>query len=544
MSEPRFANEAERTVWSRLVHDKPDDWIVLPNIRLTDEGKDHEVDLLVLAPGLGAVALEVKGGSVWVEGEEWRQGSPHRSHKIRPVEQALGGTYALREYVETDPRWGGRRRILWSWAVALPHSSISPDFALPSCPRWAIHGRDDMARLAERLAASLRSQREQRAPTLDDCQLVAEILQGRNLPVRDVIATALEHEDRADRLTTEQATLLKVTRLLTRVEVRGGAGSGKTILAQTQARELSSGSHDRPQQRVALLCYSLGLAMGMERVAQTWTRRKQPAFVGSFEDFARFLGVTEFADREDSAFWEVELPRRMADLAADLPAEKKFDAVVVDEAQDFADDWWQPLLGALRDPETGGLYAFSDENQRVFGRFGRPSVAMVPLMLDRNLRNTKQIAATFRTLAPTGMLLSDYDGPEVTLVECATDDALDVADDQVDTLIDEGWRERDIVLLTTGQRHPEHVTQFERDQVRYWSSFWDDDTVFYGHVLGFKGLERRCVVLAVNDSPDRDRARERLYVGLSRATERLVVVGDPDVIRQTGGDSVLRQLQS
>lgn len=112
MNEPRFANEAERTVWSRLVHDKPDDWIVLPNIRLTDEGKDHEVDLLVLAPGLGAVALEVKGGSVWVEGEEWRQGSPHRSHKIRPVEQALGGTYALREYVETDPRWGGRRRIL------------------------------------------------------------------------------------------------------------------------------------------------------------------------------------------------------------------------------------------------------------------------------------------------------------------------------------------------------------------------------------------------------------------------------------------------
>lgn len=55
-------------------------------------------------------------------------------------------------------------------------------------------------------------------------------------------------------------------------------------------------------------------------------------------------------------------------------------------------------------------------------------------------------------------------------------------------------------------------------------------------------LERRAVVLCVNDSEVRERARERLYVGMSRATDELVVVGHPEVVREMGGDAVARQL--
>ena len=66
--------------------------------------------------------------------------------------------------------------------------------------------------------------------------------------------------------------------------------------------------------------------------------------------------------------------------------------------------------------------------------------------------------------------------------------------------------------------------------------------MFYGHVLGCKGLERRVVVLCVNESKPRERARERLYVGMSRATDVLVVVGDPDVVREMGGEAVGKQL--
>ena len=68
------------------------------------------------------------------------------------------------------------------------------------------------------------------------------------------------------------------------------------------------------------------------------------------------------------------------------------------------------------------------------------------------------------------------------------------------------------------------------------------EDVFRGHVLGSKGLERACVALCLNESGERDRARERLYVGMSRATDVLVVVGDPDVVRRVGGDEVAKRL--
>ena len=66
--------------------------------------------------------------------------------------------------------------------------------------------------------------------------------------------------------------------------------------------------------------------------------------------------------------------------------------------------------------------------------------------------------------------------------------------------------------------------------------------MFYGHVLGFKGLERRAVVLVINEEAKFERSRERLYVGLSRARDQLVVCGDPDFIRDVGGQDLARRL--
>ena len=97
-------------------------------------------------------------------------------------------------------------------------------------------------------------------------------------------------------------------------------------------------------------------------------------------------------------------------------------------------------------------------------------------------------------------------------------------------LLDAGWRPEDVALLATGSRHPEQTARQAAGQDAYWESFWDAEQVFYGHVLGFKGLERRAVVLALNERGPTERSKERLYVGLSRARDQLVVCGDPEFI--------------
>ncbi|KRF17427.1 nuclease [Nocardioides sp. Soil797] len=540
---PLFSNDSERQVWELLRDGLGPDDVLIANLRLTDEKKDHELDLLVLMPEVGAIVLEVKGGSVWHEDGEWRIARRGRTSVIHPVDQARDGKYAARSFVERDRERWGRQRIVWAHGVITPYTEFGPDHDEPDLPRWALHDKSDLADLVGRVRTNtLRLSHGQRHPTYDDCMAIVDILNGRPPTSYDVNADADDRAARVDRLTQEQASILQVTRLLRRVDVRGGAGSGKTVLALQQAKQLTRGRGEVKAQRVAVLCYSLGLAEHLKREVATWHRRERPAFVGTFHDFGKQWGAPD-GERVNSGFWEDELPLLMADLANDLAEKDKYDAIIVDEAQDFAETWWRPVVKALRDEDEGGLFVYSDENQRLFARFGRPPVQLVPLVLDHNLRNTRQIHDSFGPLAPSRMYASGGEGPDVRFVPSSADDAVAAADDVVDEFLERGWKPENVMLLTTGKRHPIQVERTDfHDQDGYWKTFWDPDDVFYGHVLGCKGLERKAVVLCVNEPEVRERARERLYVGMSRATDELVVVGDPEVIRDIAGDAVARRL--
>lgn len=525
-------------MWTRLRAQLGSGDLLLANVRITDRTKDHEADVVVALPGAGIVAVEVKGGSVWCTGVQWRQSTPDGDKRIDPVEQAIGCHYAIRDYVEADPRWrvASARRVRWAHAVALPATTLPADFATPALPRWAVLDRSQLDSLADDVRVVATDQdTSYPAPTEADVQLIAEILAGRGLPQRDVVAIAVQRESDAQRLTAEQSVLLVATQLLHRVEIRGGAGSGKTWLAVEQARRLTQAG-----QRVALLCYSRGLAEFLRRQTEPLTRRQRPAYVGEFHSLGHQWGAQPGTD-DDSDYWERRLPEQMVALADALPVGQKFDAVVIDEAQDFADAWWPAILASLKEPDEGGVYVFSDEGQRVFARFGKPPMQLVPLVLDHNLRNTRQIAETFNPLCAMRMRLLGGDGPQVQFIPCPPREAVGVADDQIDVLLDD-WRPEDVALLTTGARHPEQVERQAEGQKQYWESFWDTEQVFYGHVLGFKGLERPVVVLAANESRVSERSRERLYVGLSRARDLLVVCGDTSQIREIAGVEVVNRL--
>ncbi|KGI66858.1 NERD domain-containing protein [Mycolicibacterium rufum] len=539
---PRLANGAERRVWQALIDQLEPGDLVIPGKRVTDHLKDHEIDFFVAIEGAGIVCIEVKGGEVWHDGETWRIKRRGHVRKIDPVRQAREACYALRDFVEKDPRWT-QGRLRWDHVVVLPNTDLPDDFALPDCPRWKVIDRTDLADIVAKLRGVLQAQELDR-PLLSRAGIAElnESLSGRGLPQRSVVARALENEDAADVLTEHQSVILDAIRLLRRVEIRGGAGSGKTFLAMEQARRLA-----RDGQRVALVCYSHGLASYLERITATWNRRQQPAYVGEFHDLGKTWGAPAGPDeslRTDQTvqFWERDLPAQMTDLATQLDPGHRFDAIVVDEAQDFADAWWDPLLAALRDDETGGLYVFTDEGQRVFHRHGSPPVPLVPLVLDHNLRNTRQIANAFQPLVDHPMRFLGGEGPAVKYVACSREDAMDAGDDEVDALLEQGWRPEDVALLTTGSRHPEQRERQAAGNAAYWDSFWDAEQVFYGHVLGFKGLERRAVVLVVNEESAFERSRERLYVGLSRARDQLVVCGDPDFLREVGGPDLARRL--
>jgi Nuclease-related domain/UvrD-like helicase C-terminal domain/AAA domain len=536
---PDFEHRTERLVWTALRDQLPDGAALFANRRFTDRRGDHEADLIIGLPGAGITVVEVKGGRVSHDGHTWLQtGGGALNKPIRPQEQGLRTKYAMRSYLDRDPRWR-RRRVRLSHLVAFPAATVAQDLEPTDCPRWMVIDKDQLGGVARLLRDVLSNQDNERpCATQHDIDDLVEILTARPLSQRDLVAVAEAREVECDLLTQQQATVLDHIRLMNCVEVQGGAGSGKTWLAVEQARRLA-----KQGDRVGLLCYSRGLTAYLKRRVELLPAGQRPAYVGTFHELGVMWGAPKGLD-DDSEYWELRLPQQMRQLAPHLSDADRFDAFVVDEAQDFSDLWWPALVAGLRDGEHGGLYAFADESQRVFARQGHPPVALVPVALDENLRNTKQIAQTFGSLTPWQMRYLGGEGTPVRFIQCSSDEALTEADDVVDGLLADGWAAEHIALLTTGHRHPVQVERQAHGPDAYWQSYWEGDDAFYGHVLGLKGLERPAVVLAVNGFKDHKRAREMLYVGLSRARDLLVVCGDLELVREVGGEAVARRLES
>jgi Nuclease-related domain/UvrD-like helicase C-terminal domain len=534
---PTFQSAAEEAVWTVLRDQLPDDAVLIANLGLVDRRGDCEADLAVLWPEFGIVVIEVKGGHIARKPDgSWIQvGSNGYRGKVDPVRQAHRGRYALSGFIRERT---SMRNLRITHMVAFPYTKVADDFAASDCPRWRILDQLDVEMYAaEKVARALRDLDGPAAPDASEIDVIVDALTARPGTQREQVSLLAEKENAVERLTQRQASVLRMLRDVPRLLVRGGAGTGKSYLALEQARRLT-----REGQRVGLVCYSRGLASFVARRVATLQDAERPEYVGTFHNLGVRWGARplEGATQE---YWDDELPVEMLRLAAYLTASEKFDAFVVDEAQDFADSWWPALLAGLRDPANGGLAIFLDEGQRVFGRQGVPPADLTPITLDENLRNTRQIAQTFGSLAPQQMKYAGLDGVPVQFVPCSTTEAVGVADDVVTMLMESGWPPESLALLTTGRRHP---VQLERVQARgtagYWDSFWDTDDAFYGHVLGFKGLERPAVVLAVNGFREVERAREMLYVGMSRARDLLVVCGDPTLLREHAGEGVMRRL--
>jgi hypothetical protein len=81
---PRLANDTERKVWQLLVDQLGEHDLVIAGQRVTDHLKDHEIDFVVAIEGAGIVCVEVKGGEVWHDGQQWLRRS--RGGHVKTIE--------------------------------------------------------------------------------------------------------------------------------------------------------------------------------------------------------------------------------------------------------------------------------------------------------------------------------------------------------------------------------------------------------------------------------------------------------------------------
>ncbi|WP_436777185.1 hypothetical protein [Yinghuangia sp. YIM S09857] len=126
-------------------------------------------------------------------------------------------------------------------------------------------------------------------------------------------------------------------------------------------------------------------------------------------------------------------------------------------------------------------------------------------------------------------------GPDIRLVPATPDTALDIADDSVDRLLDQGAAPDSILVLTTGDPHPwqQHEESFGAEQ--YWRQYTEGRDVFYARALNDRQLRRETVVLVVNGFADPARSTDALVSAIGAGTGAVIVCGDLDQVRALTG---------
>jgi len=537
---PDFAagRTAERTAWEALRNQLPDEAVLFHSVGLIEGEREQELDLLVAWPGVGIGVIEVKGGHVTRDADGWHRESAGKKRRIgSPGVQAQDGRHVLTRYLERNAPDAAKART--AHVVVTPFTTVPSTWSAADCPRTMLLDKADLADAAGCVRAAIEQHGAGHQPLSPaGVDALVQALSGQLPGQTSLLSAAEEHEQRLDQMTRDQVKILDGFRYHDRLKVIGGAGTGKTWLALEQARRLGKSGD-----RVALLCYSRGLARYFERITASWPTKDRPSYVGLFHRLPIEWGAAEGAD-DDSDYWERRLPVELGQLAAARAPTELFDSIVVDEAQDFGELWWTSLLACLRDPVKGKLFVFLDEAQRVFLRQGVVPIELPPYVLGENIRNTKKIAQLFGSLSGELLKPRGMEGAPVRLVDVPVDEVIEAADNAVDALVEEGWEPGHVALLTTQHRHPEQKNAVDLGGwASYWDAFFAEEDVFYGHVLGFKGLERQVVVLAVNGFREAERAKEMLYVGLSRARSLLVIVGPRPLVEQVGGSGVLARLK-
>ena len=528
---PQFRNDYERKVFESIKSDLGDQDAIFCNFEISDpQYGDVEIDLAVFIANRGIAVIEIKGGHISFDGSDWIQKDSKGSRIINPATQAKKCMYSLRNFLRA--RWS-QGNIRADWLVAFPNYK-NIELGVASLPTSKILDATDLSNPLKKILNQLDNQPAASQAYGDAWIKAAESILKPIASIDAEYSEVLEsnHQYIKD-LTHDRRNSLDQLQDNERYFVYGPAGSGKSWMAFEQAKRWTAEG-----KRVAMVAFNRGLVSYMEMKNSELKEGLKIHFVGTFHDFAKHLGTTAGSPSKYNEDDDKYGPSLIAS-AKGLVDEKRFDAIVVDEAQDFMSSWWESLRLSLVDPEHGNIAAFGDDQQRVFGERKGPQWALAKLRLMENIRNSQQIAKVAASLVEDSITARGPNSYEVEFLVCDAAEAIEKADDYVEKLTDhERWKPGEIALLTTMHRHPVHAEIADKDRIGYWKSLWDSEDVFYGTVGGFKGLERPVVILAIDGFHKAEDLEDFLYVGLTRARDKLVVIGEEEIINRIRNEQV------
>jgi archaellum biogenesis ATPase FlaH len=545
-----------------------------------DKKLKSEIDFIVLVPNLGIAAFEVKGGKISIDdNNNWYSNKKEIANPFRQIEENI---HILKNKYEKQ--YGEHSFPYYAHGVMFPDFPFQLDNEF-SYEQWRIFDQHNMQDITLFITKFLKTSQKifkekgfkRRLPTEDELNDFAKKLSPK--PKNIAYADWKKLIENSQTLFSEEQlqALCNTTYAHNRCLIEGYTGTGKTVIAiETAKYSLKMG------ERIAFFCFNTILADWLKD--QLSSVLNEHSFVGSFHEFlnkrieiaglqnelimpdsgknytdeSRKISPNEMVEYPvdvvgNDDFWEEKVPRTALDALKKFPV--KYDKVIIDEAQDiFVYRYFDVLEIILKGCSSEGIKKgkwcfFADPEQNIEKSKNKiPYSDAIELFLGKSLddfsrppplstnwRNSKNIYKDVLKLVNwsnhhniSGKI---EEGQDVRYYQWSTrvEQKEEIERCLTNLIKNEKIERKDITLLSTYDPHrntspswydksvlseisEEHgITKYKKGII---------DKITFSSIASFKGMENSVIILVdVNSYEDKN----LLYVGMSRATTRLIV---------------------
>jgi len=508
----------------------PDDYVVFYSKRIMGNAfskAETEIDFLISNQKDIVICLEVKGGLISYDGvrDSWSQnGKPMEKS---PDRQATAAAHSLIRALSHE-----LKNVNTGWALCFPQCTLSSPFGATGLPISRIFDENRLLRITDELHAfeyELRATFGKKGMTPFECQKFISHLT-RSIGFVQILGVRIAREaNQLLQVTQEQCEVLADLEVNPRMVVHGSAGTGKSILAQEFSKRLAMNGLS-----VLLLFYNKGIASKVRRAFE----KESGVSVATFLSFAKRLveendpAWWDNQNKKDDDFWHLTLPAKLLDIPKDKTP--TYDAIIIDEGQDFKPEWLEYLQTLLKPGGNTRFCVFLDEHQDIFGHWKSFPSRIPPArkVLTKNCRNTKSIVSFISDAYPTPMVSFEKspDGTPVVIRTSRndTEEQTQLVRDIKHLVNGENVLPGSIVILLNSTKDESSLSNtksiagfaLESTYGRYDPK---SRCVYYSTIEIFKGLESDVVMLLLGNDLEDSEIPNIFYVQGSRAKHALYI---------------------
>ena len=398
--------DSERIVYQELKNQLPDSFDVFYSVKWTSRENGalvkSEADFIVASPDYGFLCLEVKGGTgIRIEDNVWYVSDTihgERRLSTSPYDQAEKSMYFFAKFFSNQ--YNTQYQGIYGAGVIFPFYPVGENVDLDNRHRTCTIDGNDLNDVYGKIRKMFRlwggTSFGRRFYPKSQHEAFLELVRERIAISAAAGALVKYKEQQMNVINRVQDNYIYFINNIRQFYMRGGAGTGKTWIAMKMAQDAARDANNQ----VLFLCVSPRLAQMVR---------------DQIDSSVEVLNLEELFKKVISDYTGVD-ELGGTDLRQKLsPDHAVYDAIFVDEAQDFSREWASIVRDLLRNPQESRLGIFYDDVQVLredsFGDgFGIDSA---PYLLHENIRNTANIYTwtSEKTNLGTDMIANPVEGP-------------------------------------------------------------------------------------------------------------------------------------